>query len=61
MEGYIAALPVGGTLSYTKLAQLAYDASSAVTNISGLLLNGGTADLVPPPFGAVRAGVVTVS
>lgn len=60
-ESYIASLPVGGTLSYTKLAQLAYDAASSVTNISGLLLNGGTADIVPGAFGAVRAGVVTVS
>lgn len=61
VEGYIASLPVGGTLSYTKLAQLAYDAASSVTNISGLLLNGGTADIVPGAFGAVRVGVVTVS
>lgn len=61
VEGYIASLPVGGTLSYTKLAQLTYDAASSVTNISGLLLNGGTADIVPGSFGAVRTGVVTVS
>lgn len=61
VEEYIASLPVGGTLSYTKLAQLAYDAASSVTNISGLLLNGGTADIVPGAFGAVRVGVVTVS
>ena len=61
IENYIAALPVGATLSYTRLAQLAYDASGAVTNISTLLLNGGAADLVPPLFGAVRAGTVTVA
>lgn len=61
IESYIAALPVGGTLSYTRLAQLAFDASSAVTNLSGLLLNGGTADLVPPLFGVVRVGIVTVA
>ncbi len=61
IETYIAALPIGATLSYTKLAQLAYDASGAVTNLSGLSLNGGTGDLVPPLFGVVRTGVVTVS
>jgi uncharacterized phage protein gp47/JayE len=60
-EAYVAALPVGAGLSYTRLAQLAYDASSTVTNISGLLINGGTADLVPGMFGAVRAGTVAVS
>lgn len=58
---YIAALPIGAVLSYTKLAQLAYEASSAVTNLSGLLLNGATADLTPPVFGVVRTGVMTVS
>ncbi|MDE2239310.1 MAG: baseplate J/gp47 family protein, partial [Rhodospirillales bacterium] len=61
VEAYIAALPVGGVLSYTRLAQLAYDAASAVTNISGLLSNGATADIVPGSFGAVRAGVIAVS
>jgi uncharacterized phage protein gp47/JayE len=61
IETYIAALPVGATLSYTRLAQIAYDASGAVTNIATLLLNDGTADLVPPLFGVVRAGTVTVS
>ncbi|MDE1896273.1 MAG: baseplate J/gp47 family protein [Rhodospirillales bacterium] len=61
IEAYVGALPVGGALSYTRLAQLAYDGASTVTNISGLLLNGATADLNPGSFGAVRAGVITVS
>ncbi len=61
IEAYIASLPVGAALSYTRLAQLGYDASGAVTNLSGLLLNNGTADLVPSPFGVVRAGTVTVA
>jgi uncharacterized phage protein gp47/JayE len=61
IEAYIASLPVGAKLSYTRLAQLGYDASGAVTNLSGLLLNNSTADLVPSPFGVVRAGTVTVT
>ncbi|GLR67559.1 hypothetical protein GCM10010909_22400 [Acidocella aquatica] len=61
IEGYIAGLPIGSVLSYTRLAQLAYDASGAVTNLSGLLLNGGAVDLVPPLFGVVRAGTVAVA
>ena len=60
-EVYIAALPIGAVLSYTKLAQLAYEAAGSVTNLTGLLLNGGTADVVPPLFGVVRSGIVTVS
>lgn len=61
IEEYIASLPIGATLSYTRLAQLAYDASGVVVNLADLLLNGGTMDLVPPLFGAVRAGTVTVA
>ncbi len=61
IESYIASLSVGATLSYTRLAQLAYDASAAVTNLSGLLLNEGTTDLIPPLFGVIRAGIVTVA
>jgi uncharacterized phage protein gp47/JayE len=61
IDNYIASLPIGAGLSYTKLAQVAYDASSAVVNLSGLLLNGGIADLTPNLFGVVRTGTVTVS
>lgn len=59
--GYIQGLPVGATLPYSKLLQLAYDASGAVVNVTGALLNGGTADLVPSSFGVVRAGTIGVS
>ncbi len=61
LEVYIASLPIGSTLSYTKIAQLCYEASALVLNLGGLILNGGTSDLVPPLFGVVRTGVVTVS
>lgn len=60
-ENYISGLPIGATLSYTRLAQLAYGASSAVSNLSGLLLNGESADLVPGLFGVVRAGTISVA
>lgn len=60
IENYIATLPIGGVLSYTRLAQLAFDASGSVTNLSGLLLNGGTSDLVPSAFGVIRTGTVSV-
>jgi len=61
IETYIASLGVGAALNYTRLTQLAYAASGSVTNVSTVLLNGGTADLVPPLFGVVRTGTVTVS
>jgi uncharacterized phage protein gp47/JayE len=61
IEAYIASLGVGASLNFTRLAQLAYSASGSVINVSAVLLNGGTADLMPPLFGVVRTGTVTVS
>jgi hypothetical protein len=61
INAYISSLPVGGALSYTKLAQMAYDSSEYITNISNLLLNGGTSDLLTSPFEVVRAGVIAIS
>lgn len=61
LAAYIDALPVGASLPYSRLVQVAYDASSAVINVTGTLLNGGTEDLVPPLFGAVLVGTISVA
>ena len=61
IEDYIAGLGIGATLNYTRLAQLAYGASASISNVSAVLLNNGTADLMPPLFGVVRVGSVTVA
>ncbi|MBW4036363.1 MAG: baseplate protein [Proteobacteria bacterium] len=61
ISAYIESLPVGAGLPYSRLAQIAYDASSAVVNVTDTVLNGTTADLVPPLFGAVRVGTVSVA
>ncbi|MDR3473324.1 MAG: baseplate J/gp47 family protein [Devosia sp.] len=61
MTNYINDLPLGSTLFFTKLAQLAYEASSGVVNVSSLTLNGGTADLTASASQVIKAGVVTVS
>lgn len=61
LAAYIGGLGVGGTLPYTRLAQLAYDSSTSITNITGLTLNGGTADLVPTDFQVVQAGTLAVT
>lgn len=58
---FINALPVGATLPWSRLAQVAYDASPSVTNVTGVLVNGTTADIVPTPGQVVMAGSVVVS
>ena len=58
---YIASLTLGQTLTYTRLAQVAYDASPGVVNITGLTLNSGTADITATAKQRILGGTVTVS
>jgi uncharacterized phage protein gp47/JayE len=58
---YVDSLPIGAPLTLTRLAQLAYDASPAAINVTSILLNGSTADLVPPVSGVVKASSVAVN
>jgi uncharacterized phage protein gp47/JayE len=61
IETYVSGLGVGAGLNYSRLPQLTYGAAGSITNASAILLNGATADLMPPIFGVVRCGTVTVS
>ncbi len=40
ISSYINSLPIGASLPLTRIAQIAYSASSAVINVSQLLANG---------------------
>ena len=61
LTSYIDALPIGAPLPYTRLAQVAYAANPAVTNVSSVVLNGSMADLLPSSSGVVKAGTVAVN
>lgn len=61
LTSFIDALPVGAALPWSRLAQVAYDASPSVTNVTGVTLNGGAADLAPGQGGVVKASTVTVN
>ncbi|MDB6104033.1 MAG: putative phage baseplate protein [Gammaproteobacteria bacterium] len=58
---YISGLSIGQALPYTRLAQIAYDVSSGITNVSLLQLNAGTADLVATSKQAIRSSSIVVS
>lgn len=60
---YINTLPLGTSLTYSRLAQVAYDASPGVTNVTGVTLNGGTSDLAATQLQVIKAttGSITVS
>lgn len=61
ITNYVNALQLGQTLPYTRLAQVAYDASPGITNITGVTLNSGTADLAATSKQVIKAQTVTVS
>ena len=57
---YVDQLTIGTPLPWSRLAQVAYQASPQVANVTGVLLNGGTADVVPPAWGVVKSAPVVV-
>jgi uncharacterized phage protein gp47/JayE len=57
----INALGLGNSLPFTRLAQIAYDASPYVTNVSAVTLNGATADLTATNQQTIKAGTVAVA
>jgi uncharacterized phage protein gp47/JayE len=61
VTSYVASLPIGGTLPLSRLAAIAYGASSQITNVSAVTINGAASDLVPPASGIIKPGTVTVS
>lgn len=61
IESYIASLTLGADLPYSKLTQIAFDASAGVSNVTGYTLNGGTADLNATASQKIVVGTVTVN
>lgn len=61
VTNYLNTIPLGESVPYTRLAQVAYAASDGVTNVSSVLLNSGTADLSITAKQIAKAGTVTVS
>ncbi len=61
LADYIDTLPIGATLYYSRLLQVAYDASPGVANVTALLVSGGTADTRPGRGGVIKASTIQVS
>jgi hypothetical protein len=58
---YINTLPLGATLPYFKLGQIAIDASSDVLSVLTLTVNGGTSDLTVTNQQVIKSSSVSVS
>lgn len=61
LQLYVNSLTLGQTLIFSRLTQVAYDASLGVANITAVAVNSGTADIVATTKQVVKYLTVTVS
>ena len=61
VSAFLQAIPLGQGVPYTKLAQLAYEASPGVTNVASLLLNSAVLDIAGLPTVKLLPGTVVIS
>lgn len=61
LQAYIQTLPLGAGLAYSKLAQIAWDATPGLSNVSLIKLNGGSDDIAGNSKVAVRPWLLAVS
>lgn len=60
ISSYVSGLPIGAALPFARITQIAFAASAAVTNVTGISLNGAGADLRPTAVGVVRPSSIVV-
>lgn len=60
---FVNGLGLGNSLSFTRVAQVAYDATPGIANVSAVTVNGGTADIAASVIQTLKTalGSVTVS
>ncbi len=61
IQDYINSLTLGVTLTYTRLMEVAYDASPGVQNVTSVTLNSGTSDLTANQKHVIKSGTVTIN
>jgi uncharacterized phage protein gp47/JayE len=61
LVAFIDSLPVGGVLRFSRIASIAYQTDTNVSNVSGVTLNGAMSDLGGAPSSVVRPGSIVVS
>lgn len=61
VTGYLDALPIGTSVSYTRIIQVMYSATAGIGNITNLQINGSTSDIAIGPAGVAKAASVVLS
>ena len=61
LSAYVNTLALGQTLAFTRLTQVIYDTSPGITNVTGVTLNGSTADVAATAKQVIKTGTVSVA
>jgi uncharacterized phage protein gp47/JayE len=61
ITAYTSSLSLGVGLNWSRLSQIAYDASPAVVNVNSVLLNSATVDIAATAKQVIKPGTVTVT
>jgi len=61
LASFINSVSIGSSLPISRISQLVYAVSSAITNVTQVQLNDATVDIVPPLNGVVKVGQITVN
>ena len=61
LEAYVGSLSIGAGLAWSQVIAVAYGASSLVTNVTDVTINGGASDIAGASGTVIRAGTITVS
>ena len=61
ITAYLNSIPLGIALPWSRLIQVAYDASPGVADVTSLTLNGGTSDINITANQVIKAGTVSAA
>ena len=61
LQTYIDSLVVEESLAFSYLGTLAYNTSTSITNVSGVTLNGSTADLTVTNKQVIKVGTISIT
>jgi len=61
VSDYVNSLPLGASLNVSRIAQVAYDATEGIANVTGITINGLMTDLEATPEQVIKANSVSVA
>lgn len=61
IQTYINSVEIGSPLRYTRIAQIIYNASPGIIDVTSVTINGATADILVSNTQAVKSGTITIT